>query len=107
MVAPTKTISSLDPLGSLAQLGRAGMIRSLTTFYPDARREHRPAAPHACELPLEAGRELCRQLPYLEPARSLHSDVRGDHHIALPQLAPHNAHAFLLFRIFHPQKIFG
>jgi hypothetical protein len=51
MVAPTKTISSLDPLGSLAQLGRTGMIRSLTTFYPDARREHRPAAPHACELP--------------------------------------------------------
>src|SRR5216684_6670095 len=66
MVAPTKTISSLDPLGSLAQLGRAGMIRSLTTFYPDARREHRSAAPHACELP---PRQRHRRLPRPSPRR--------------------------------------
>jgi hypothetical protein len=30
---------------------RIGVIRSLTTFYPDTHREHHPAAPHACELP--------------------------------------------------------
>jgi hypothetical protein len=53
MVAPTKTISSLDPLGSLAQLGRTGMIRSLTTFYPDARREHRPASTQTLSAPYQ------------------------------------------------------
>src|SRR6266481_474864 len=65
-VAPTKTNSSLDPRGSLEQPGRIGMIRSLTTFYPDAHWEHRPAAPHARELP---PRRRHRRLPLPSPRR--------------------------------------
>lgn len=41
-----------------------GMIRSLTTLYPDTRREHHPTAPHVCELPpRQRPRRLPRPLP--------------------------------------------
>src|SRR6266496_1627468 len=37
-----------------------GESQSLTTLYPDIRREHRPRAPHACELP---SHQRSRRLP--------------------------------------------
>src|SRR5271170_2610419 len=45
---------------------RTGMTRSLATVYPDTRREHHPAAPDACELPL---RQRPRRLPRPSPHR--------------------------------------
>src|SRR6266849_7495737 len=45
---------------------RTGMIRSVITLYPDTRREHDPAVPHACELP---PRQRPRRLPRPSPPR--------------------------------------
>src|SRR5271170_1656821 len=45
---------------------RTGMTRSLATVYPDTRREHHPAKPHACELP---PRQRPRRLPRPSPHR--------------------------------------
>src|SRR5258708_12842776 len=50
----------------LPETFRIGMIPSLTTSYPDTRREHRPAAPHACALPQ---RQRPRRLPRPSPRR--------------------------------------
>src|SRR6266566_3232821 len=50
----------------LPETFRIGMIPSLTTSYPDTRREHRPAAPHACALP---PRQRSRRPPRPSPRR--------------------------------------
>src|SRR5713226_9600453 len=42
------------------------MIPSVITLYPDTRREHDPAVPHACELP---PRQRPRRLPRPSPPR--------------------------------------
>src|SRR6267143_4239516 len=44
----------------------AALARSLTTFYPDTRQEHHPAAPHACALP---PRQRPQRLPRPSPRR--------------------------------------
>src|SRR5256885_16235698 len=56
----------MDSKMHLAETFRTGMIRSLTTFYPDTRREHHPAAPHVCALP---PRQRPRRPPRPSPRR--------------------------------------
>src|SRR5260370_29955586 len=56
---------------------RTGMIRSLTTLYPDTRQEHHPTAPHACELPpRQRPRRLRRPLPRRPRTRFLPRSTR-------------------------------
>src|SRR6267378_8080145 len=56
----------MDSKKHLAETFRTGMIRSLTTFYPDTRREHHPAAPHGCESP---SHQCLQRLPRPSPRR--------------------------------------
>src|SRR6266699_5691069 len=56
----------MDSKMHLAETFRTGMIRSLTTFYPDTRRGHHPAAPHVCALP---PRQRPRRPPHPSPRR--------------------------------------
>src|SRR5712692_8514823 len=64
----TRTLGVLTTASDffLPETFRTGLIRSLTTLYPDTRREHHPAAPHACELP---SRQCPRRLPRPSPRR--------------------------------------
>src|SRR5487761_538312 len=63
------------------------MVRLLTPIYPDSRREHHPAAPHACELPpRQRPRRLARPSPRRPRTRFLPQATRP--HSPNPHLGP-------------------
>src|SRR5882672_11232013 len=60
MMAARLSMPSLIGTVEEYELSRHGESQSLTTLYPDIRREHHPAAPRACELP---SHQRSRRLP--------------------------------------------
>src|SRR5260370_7726891 len=69
------------------ELSRHGESQSVTTLYPDIRREHHPPAPRACELPShQRSQRLPR--PSLRRPRTRFLPRATRRHSPIPHLAP-------------------